>query len=86
MKNQKGICIHAYTRACTCTPYTTRTVHKHARTYADFHNDCLFLAQKKTILIPNAENKDRTGALWLRNLNLSFFFREKKRQSLWKSE
>ncbi len=45
-----------------------------------------FLAQKKTILIPNAENKDRSGVLWLRNLNLSFFYGEKKRQSLWKSE
>ncbi len=44
------------------------------------------LAQKKTKLIPNAENKYRTDALWLRNLNLSFFYREKKRQSLWKSE
>ncbi len=37
-----------------------------------------FLAQKKTTLIPNAENKDRSGVLWLRNLNLSFFSREKK--------
>ncbi len=37
-------------------------------------------------MIPNAENKDRTGAFWLRNLNLSFFFREKNRQSLWKRE
>jgi hypothetical protein len=37
-----------------------------------------FLEQKKKILIPNAENKDRTGALWLRNLNLNFFFEKKK--------
>ncbi len=37
-----------------------------------------FLAQKNTILIPNAENKDRSGALWLWKLNLSFFYREKK--------
>jgi hypothetical protein len=37
-----------------------------------------FLAQKKTIFIPNAENKDRSSALWLRNLNLSFFYGEKK--------
>ena len=29
-------------------------------------------------MIPNAENKDRTGALWLRNLNLNFFFEKKK--------
>jgi hypothetical protein len=55
-------------------------------TYSDFHNDCLFLAQEKTILVRNAENKDRSSALWLRNLNLSFFYEEKKRQSLWKSE
>ena len=48
------------------------------RHYSDFHNDCLFLAQKKTILIPNAENKDRSDVLWLRNLNLSFFYGEKK--------
>ncbi len=54
--------------------------------YSDFHNDCLFLAQKKTILIPNAENKDRSNVLWLRNLNLSCFYGGKKRQSLWKSE
>ncbi len=26
----------------------------------------------------NAENKDRTGAFWLQNLNLSFFDGEKK--------
>ncbi len=37
-----------------------------------------FLAQEKTILIPKAENKDRSGVIWLRNLNLSFFYREKK--------
>ncbi len=37
-----------------------------------------FLAQKKTILIPNAENKDWSVLLWLRNSNLSFFFGEKK--------
>ncbi len=53
--------------------------------FSDFHNDCLFLAQKKTILIPNAENKDRRGALRVRNLNLRFFYGGKKRQ-LWKSE
>ncbi len=44
-----------------------------------------FFAQKKTILIPNAEYKDQSGALFW-NLNLNFFFQEKKRQSLWKSE
>jgi hypothetical protein len=55
--------------------------------YSDFHNDCLFLAQKKqTILVRNAENKVRNSALWLQNLNLNFFYRGKKRQSLWKSE
>ncbi len=40
------------------------------------------LAKKESMLIPNAENKDRTGAFWLKNLNLSFFYGEKKRQSL----
>jgi hypothetical protein len=44
------------------------------------------VCETKTILIPNAENKDQSGALWLQNSNLNFFFREKKRQSLWKSE
>jgi hypothetical protein len=39
----------------------------------------VFLAQKKTIFILNAENKGRSSALWLRNLNLSFFLSRKKK-------
>ena len=50
----------------------------HFNRYSDFHNDWFFLAQKKTILIPNAENKDQSGALWLRNLNLTFFIEKQK--------
>jgi hypothetical protein len=46
--------------------------------YSDFHNDCSFFSTKKTILIPNAENKDRTSAFWLRNLNSNFFLSRKK--------
>ncbi len=46
------------------------------QTYFHFHSDCLFFSKKKRI--PNAENKDRTGAFWLRNLSLSFFMRRKK--------
>jgi hypothetical protein len=69
-------CVYTKTYHYICITYT----------YSDFHNDCPVLAQKKPILILNAVNKDRTGALWLRNWNLSFFYGEKKRQSLWKSE
>jgi hypothetical protein len=54
----------------------------YVHTYSHFHNDCLFFSIKKPLLMQNAENKDRIGAFWLRNLNLSFFYGEKKRQSL----
>jgi hypothetical protein len=37
-----------------------------------------FLAQKKTTFILNAENKDLSSVLWLRNLNMSCFYQEKK--------
>ncbi len=53
--------------------------------YSHFHNDCLFLSIKKTILIPNAENKDRTGAFWLRNWAWVFFM-EKKKDSHYENE
>ncbi len=55
------------------THHTSDKVDVYVATYSDFHNDCLFLAQKKTILILNAENKDRTGAFWLRKFELEFF-------------
>ncbi len=35
--------------------------------------------------MPNAENKDQTGAFWLRNLSLSFFM-EKKQDSHYENE
>ncbi len=54
--------------------------------YSHFHKDCLFFSIK-TKLIPNAENKDRIGAFWIRNWNLSHFKISCERQStfLWES-
>jgi hypothetical protein len=39
--------------------------------YSDFP---FFSTKKKAISIQNAENKDQSAALWLQNLNLSFFY------------
>ncbi len=89
------LCVHACTYVFVCMYVDDVHVLLNARCATNvlvhlitliFIMVVFFLASKKTILIPNAENKDRTGAFWLRNLNLSFFYREKKRQSLWKWE
>jgi hypothetical protein len=44
-----------------------------------------FEHKKPTVFIPNAENKDRTSAFLVRNLNLSFFI-EKKNNSHYGNE
>jgi hypothetical protein len=46
----------------------------------------LFLAKKENIVVPNAVEKSRTGALRSQDQTLSFFLRPKKKQSLWKWE
>jgi hypothetical protein len=38
----------------------------------------LLYCKTKTIFIQNAENKDQTGAFWVRNLNLSAFIEKTK--------
>ncbi len=71
------VCMYVYIHECQLMYREVRKQY-----YSHFHNDCLFFSIKKTILIPNAEIKDRTGAFWVRNSNLSFLYQEKKRQSL----
>jgi hypothetical protein len=64
---------------CVCVVLNATSMWMHTYVlYSDFHNDCLFFSKKKTISILNAENKDRSDAFWLRNLNLSFFIEKKK--------
>jgi hypothetical protein len=52
------------------------------RLYSHLHNDCLFfkhfLANILNYVYTNAENKDQTGAFWVRNSNWRFLYGDKK--------
>ncbi len=61
-------------------------MHIYIYTYSDFHNDCLFFSTKKNYIDTERwEQRPKRFAL-APEFELEFFFWEKKRQSLWKSE